>query len=93
MHHGLNSIHLLLVKNNNSFHFNWAPMIGICIMAFGEFILWKSQNNKNLNEVLTKFLNNSRRRLSDIHLEIIYLVNRNLINLREFKVIILSFRL
>ena len=82
-----------IIHFGKSFHFNWAPMIGICIMAFGEFILWKSQNNKNLKEVLIKFLNNSKMRFSNIHLELIYLVNRNMINFREFKGIIMSFRL
>ena len=82
-----------IVHFGKSFHFNWAPMIGICIMAFGEFILWKSQNNKNLNEVFIKFMNNSKMRFSNIQLELIYLVNRNMINFKEFKVIIMSFKL
>ena len=82
-----------IVHFGKSFHFNWAPMVGICIMAFGEFILWKSQNNKNLNEVFIKFMINSRLRFNDIQLEIIYLINKNMINFRELKLLIMSFRL
>jgi len=40
-----------IIHFGKSFHFNWAPMIGICIMAFGEFILLESQNNKNLKKL------------------------------------------
>ena len=46
-----------VIHIGTSFHFNWAPMIGIFTMAFGEFILWQSQHNKNLHEVIIKFTN------------------------------------
>ena len=81
-----------IIHFGNSFHFNWAPMIGITIMAFGEFILWESQHNKNLNEVLIKYLNKSRRKFSDIQQEIIYLINKNRTNFKEFKVLIMNFK-
>jgi len=81
-----------IIHFGNSFHFNWAPMIGITIMAFGEFILWESQHNKNLNEVLIKYLNKSRRKFSDIQQEIIYLINKNRTNFKEFKVLIMNLK-
>ena len=82
-----------IIHFGNSFHFNWAPMIGITIMAFGEFILWESQNNKNLKEVLVKLSNKIRVNYSEIRLEFIYLVNKNMSNFREFKVQIMNFKL
>ena len=82
-----------IIHFGKSFHFNWAPMIGICIMAFGEFILWESQNNKNLKEVLVKLSNKIRVNYSEIRLEFIYLVNKNMSNFREFKVQIMNFKL
>ena len=81
-----------IIHFGNSFHFNWAPMIGITIMAFGEFILWESQHNKNLNEVLIKYLNKSRRKFSDIQQGIIYLINKNRTNFKEFKVLIMNLK-
>ena len=81
-----------IIHFGNSFHFNWAPMIGITIMAFGEFVLWKSQLNKNMNEVLIKYLNKSRGIFSDIRMEIIYLINKNRTNFKEFKVLIMNLK-
>jgi len=74
-----------------SFHFNWAPMIGISVMAFGEFILWQSQNNKNLNEVKIKFLRKFKVRLSNVRLVIIYLTQNKMVNLKAIKFIVSVF--
>jgi len=74
-----------------SFHFNWAPMIGISVMAFGEFILWQSQNNKNLNEVKIKFLRKFKVRLSNVRLVIIYLTQNKIVNLKAIKFIVSVF--
>ena len=82
-----------VINFGKAFHFNWAPMIGIVTMAFGEFILWKSQNNKNLNEVMIKVVNNYKLKITNIKLEIICLSNKNLNNMRELKVLLLSFKL
>jgi len=82
-----------IIHFGKSFHFNWAPMIGITIMALGEFILWESQLNKSMNEILIKFLTKSKEKFSDIQQEIIYLINKNRANFREFKLLIMSFKL
>jgi len=74
-----------------SYHFNWAPMIGISVMAFGEFILWESQYCKNLNEVNIKFIYNFRLKISNIRLGLIYLSNRRLLNLKVIKFLISIF--
>ena len=82
-----------IIHFGKSFHFNWAPMIGIFIMAFGEFILWESQNNKNLKEVMLKVINKTRANYSDRRMEFIYLINKNMSNFRELKVQIMNFKL
>ena len=51
---------------NKSYLFNWAPMIGISFMIFGEFIIWETQNNKNLNDIKIKLLNNYRSKFTDL---------------------------
>jgi len=56
-----------------SFHFNWAPMIGILMMAVGEFLLWESQYSKNLKEVWVKFSTKFIRRQSNNRFDLIYL--------------------
>jgi len=71
----------------HSYHFNWAPMIGIFTMAFGEFILWKSQNNKNMSEVMDKFILKSKLMISTLKLELIS------INFKELRVLLMSFKL
>ena len=76
-----------IITFGHSFHFNWAPMIGIFTMAFGEFILWKSQNNKNMSEVMDKFILKSKLMISTLKLEL------NAINFKELRVLIMSFKL
>jgi len=76
-----------IITFGHSFHFNWAPMIGILTMAFGEFILWKSQNNKNMSEVMDKFILKSKMMISTLKLEL------NAINFKELRVLIMSFKL
>jgi len=77
----------------NSFHFNWAPMIGISFMAIGEFILWESQNNKNLNEVKNKLINNYMLKIANIRLELIYLSNRKLFSIKVIKFLVSIFHI
>jgi len=77
----------------NSFHFNWAPMIGISVMAFGEFLLWESQKNRNLNDVWIKFKNKCNIRISMLQLNFIYLSNMKLISMRVVKFLISIFNL
>jgi len=77
----------------NSFHFNWAPMIGITVMAFGEFLLWQSQKNRNLNEVRIKFLNKYKVRLSNVRLVFIYLTQNKIVNLKVIKFIVSVFHI
>jgi len=76
-----------IITFGHSFHFNWAPMIGILTMAFGEFILWKSQNNKNMSEVMDKFILKSKMMISTLKLEL------NAINFKELRLLIMSFKL
>jgi len=76
-----------IVTFGHSFHFNWAPMIGIFTMAFGEFILWQSQNNKNMSEVMDKFLLKSKLKISTLKLEL------NSISFKELRVLMMSFKL
>ena len=75
----------------NSFQFNWAPFVGISIMGFGEFILWESQKNRNMNEVWFKMKNKINFRISKIHLKFIYLNRLNLIDLKVIKFLISIF--
>ena len=82
-----------IITFGNTFHFNWAPMLGILTMAFGEFLLWKSQNNKNLKEVLAKFILKYRMKISILKLELNYLSKLNSINFKELRVLIMSFKL
>lgn len=77
----------------NSFYFNWAPMIGISVMAIGEFILWESQNNRNLNEVWIKLKNKFKENISMLRLNLIYLSNLKLINMKLVKFLISIFNL
>ena len=70
-------------------HFNWAPMIGISIMAFGEYLLWESQSNNNLKEVMIKLMNKFHSRVSDLRLSLKFVSNNNLINYKVFKMILL----
>lgn len=53
---------------NKSYLFNWAPMIGITFMIFGEFIVWETQNNKNLNDIKVKFLNSYKKKSTDLNI-------------------------
>lgn len=82
-----------VMEIGNSFHFNWAPMIGIAIMAFGEFLLWKSQNNANLMEVKDKFIAKLRTRVSSTKLGLIYLSNMHLINFKVVKILIMLMKI
>ena len=54
---------------NKSYLFNWAPMIGISFMIFGEFIIWETQNNKYLNDIKLKLLKSYSKRLTDLKIE------------------------
>ena len=80
-------------ESGNSFHFNWAPMIGILVMAIGEFLLWESQNNVDLNEVKSKFIAKFRLRISTVKLGLIYVFNMHLINFRVLRVLIMFFKI
>ena len=51
---------------NKSYLFNLAPMIGISLMIFGEFLVWETQNNKILREQKLKLLNSYTKRLTDL---------------------------
>ena len=82
-----------VIEAGNSFHFNWAPMIGIFVMAIGEFLLWESQNNANLNDVKTKFVAKFRSKMSTIKLGLIYVSNMHLINFRVLRVLIMIFKI
>jgi len=62
-----------VVTIGSSFHFNWAPMIGISTMAVGEFILWQSQNYKNLKEVGIRYFDKFKMAFSNLRMEAIYL--------------------
>jgi len=77
----------------NSFHFNWAPMIGITVIAFGEFILWQSQKNTNLKEVWFKFLHKIKVRMSNVRLTIIYLTQKKMLNLKAIKFLVSIFHI
>ena len=80
-------------ESGNSFHFNWAPMIGILVMAIGEFLLWESQNNVDLNEVKTKLVAKFKSRLSTVKLGLIYVSNMHLISFRVLRVLIMFFKI
>lgn len=82
-----------VITIGNTFHFNWAPMIGIAVMAFGEFLLWESQHNKNLKEVSVKFMNKLRIRVSNLNLEYIYLSHVKLINMKIVRFVISVFQM
>ena len=45
-----------VISINKSFLFNCTPVIGIFFMALGEFIVWESKNNNNLNEYKNLFI-------------------------------------
>jgi len=51
---------------NKSYLFNWAPMIGITFMIFGEFLVWETQNNKLLSDIKLKLTENLNKKLSDL---------------------------
>ena len=82
-----------VLEAGNTFHFNWAPMIGIFVMAIGEFLLWESQNNENLNEVKIKFITKFKARMANIKLGLIYVMNMHLINFHVLKVLIMFFKI
>lgn len=82
-----------IIGKDSSFHFNWAPMIGISIMAFGEFLLWESQKNENLNQVRIKFINWFYTRLSNLHLYLIYISHTKLLNMKAVRFIISVFNI
>jgi len=51
---------------NKSYLFNWAPMIGITFMIFGEFLVWETQNNKMVRDIKLKLANIFKKKLSDL---------------------------
>ena len=55
-----------IVTANKTYLFNLAPMIGFTCLLFGEFIVWETQNNKNLNDIKIKLLNNYRSKFTDL---------------------------
>ncbi|MDD4969320.1 MAG: hypothetical protein PHT07_07800 [Paludibacter sp.] len=77
----------------SSFHFNWAPMIGISIMAFGEFVLWQSQNNKNLKEAGIRYFEKLKMGFSNIKLEAIYLSHLKFLNMKVIRFMISIFHI
>jgi len=68
-------------------------MIGIMVMAFGEFLLWESQYNADLNEVKTKLVAKFKSRISTVKMCLIYVYNMHLINFRVLRVLILIFKI
>lgn len=50
---------------NKSYLFNWAPMIGITCLIFGEFLVWETQNNKIVSDIKLKLTNTLRNKFSD----------------------------
>jgi len=82
-----------VIEAGGSFHFNWAPMIGILVMAIGEFLLWESQSNADLKELKTKLVARFRLRISTIKLGLIYVSNLHLINFRVLRVLIMFFKI
>ncbi|MDD4969322.1 MAG: hypothetical protein PHT07_07810 [Paludibacter sp.] len=82
-----------VLGSGSSFHFNWAPMIGILIMAFGEFLLWESQNNVDLIAVKAKFRLKFMSKLSNVRLGMIYFFHMHLINFNALRQMIMSFKL
>ena len=81
-----------VIAIGKSYQFNWTPLIGISIMAIGEFILWESQNNKNLNEVRIKFIKKLHMRVSNLRLDYIYLSHAKLLNMKAVRFIISVFQ-
>jgi len=73
-----NVMNKFVMTIGNSFHFNWAPLTGITVMAFGEFLIWQSQKNRNLNEVWIKFMIKYKVRLSNARLAYIYLTQNKM---------------
>jgi len=82
-----------VVTIGNSYHFNWLPLIGISVMAIGEFLLWESQNNKNLMEVKTKFITKSRMRYSNAKLELVSFSNLQFISFKVLKTMLMFLKM
>ena len=82
-----------VITIGSSFHFHWAPMIGISTMAIGEFLLWKSQNNKNLKEVGIKLLNKFKMSSSNFKLEAIYVSHLKFVNMKVVRFLISIFHI
>ena len=61
---------------NKSYLFNWAPMIGLAFIVLGEFIVWESQNNKELKAIKVKIIDESRLRLSLIKFDLLQGANK-----------------
>jgi len=51
---------------NKAYLFNWAPIIGISFIIFSEFLVWETQNNKNLNDFKMKLIDNYRKSFFDL---------------------------
>ena len=82
-----------VINIGNSFHFHWVPMMGISIMAIGEFLLWQSQHNKNLKEVGIKFLNKFKKSSSNLKLEVIYVSHMKFVNMKVVRFIVSIFHI
>ena len=87
------SMNKFTIIQGNSFQFNWAPMIGIFIMAVGEFLLWQSQHNKNIKEVGIKFLNKIKMSISNLRLDIIYISHLKFVNMKAIRFVISIFHI
>ena len=61
---------------NKSYLFNWAPMVGLTFIILGEFIVWESQNNKELKAIKVKIIDESRLRLSLIKFDLLQGANK-----------------
>jgi len=61
---------------NKSYLFNWAPMAGLTFIILGEFIVWESQNNKELKAIKVKIIDESRLRLSVIKFDLLKGANK-----------------
>ena len=83
----------LVITIDNSVHLHWLPMVGISIMAIGEFLLWQSQHNKNLKEIGIKFLNKFKISSSNLKLEAIYVSHLKFVNMKVFRFIVSIFHI
>jgi hypothetical protein len=71
---------------------NLAPMIGITIMAIGEFILWESMYSNNWDDFQIKFFINFRLIISRFRVVVKHLTTIGFRNLVLLKMFVLFFK-